>query len=142
MPTTTDPATLLADITHALTTIEATINAIDAEIKRLRVMGIFADTPRQVWEDKFGNDYLYLIFPSLPSGGYTGPNGKRKVYIGRQPNAVAKAEAMIARTNQVITLRHDFDNLITHRRRLLSDLMSAQLTAQRPPRLSGPIPYQ
>ncbi len=61
----------------------------------LDAAGMYPAVPTQDWQargaDPDDKRYLYLCFPADGDGGYTSPTGKRKVYIGVDPDKQAEA---------------------------------------------------
>jgi len=76
--------------------------------------GLYYHAPRQKWENRGSGRYLYLHFHSDGRGGYTGPDGKRKVYVGNDPDVVAEHMAMIQRGAQYRDARREVDHLSAH----------------------------
>lgn len=71
-----------------------------SQMEELQSAGMYYPLPRQDWQTNNGNEYLYLHFGSDGNGGYAGPGGKRKIYVGNKPEKVAEAEGMIERGAQ------------------------------------------
>lgn len=70
--------------------------AIRAEMQRLEADGMYDSVPTESWQTRNGvdNQYLYHLFGMDRDGGYTGPDGKRKVYVGCRPERIAQARAL------------------------------------------------
>ncbi len=71
----------LADIQNAMTPLE--------------LDGMYPAVPHFQWQDRNGDGkYLYLIFRQNHDGSYTGPNGKKKVYIGSNEDRIEEARRL------------------------------------------------
>ena len=70
--------------------------------------------PSEQWQDRNGSgQYLYLLFRLGPDGQYQGPDGKRKVYIGKDPDKIAEARRLAEnrrRWERVNRAAKDLDN--------------------------------
>lgn len=70
-----------ADLAQVLATLEAA--------------GMYPASPSEQWQDRNGSgQYLYMLFRLGPDGQYQGPDGKRKVYIGKDPERIAEARRL------------------------------------------------
>jgi hypothetical protein len=100
--------------------IEATLaglldtkDLINAERDRLVDLGVFDGIPIESWEQRgsVANQYLTLVFKSLPNGTHSGPNGKRKLYIGGDTSKIRNAQAKVRSTVQYRALCDRIDIL-------------------------------
>lgn len=105
LPDIKSPSVMLHEIGQALEDAREHLAVIEAEIRRLANEGIFAAVPRMSWEKRKGKEYLYLWFPRVSDAaagyGWTGPGGRQKVYVGRDPKNVARVRDMVERTRRV-----------------------------------------
>ena len=52
----------------------------------------YPQRPNFQWQDRGAeNKYLYLTFRQTDTGGYGGPDGRRKIYIGNNPEKIERA---------------------------------------------------
>ena len=58
---------------------------------QLGAAGMWPSVPTEDWSDLKG---LYMLFRSNRDGTYKGPDGKREVYIGKDPAAIAEARRL------------------------------------------------
>jgi len=84
--------------------------------------------PTESWQDRNGKGkYLYMLFSVDCSGsGYSGPGGKRKVYIGNKPDCIKKARQLAEnrrRYEKLQRARRELVNWITRRNRALRQQM-------------------
>lgn len=84
--------------------IHTGIEAAQAHLARLRQAmdaleeaGMYPAIPTEQWQGRNGSEpvYLYMIFRfDHRRGGYTGPDSKRKVYVGNKPARIAEARRL------------------------------------------------
>jgi len=99
------PSVMLDEIKGKLMEARRHLRAIDGEVNELTRLGVFEDVPRFDWQTKGGSEYLYLWFPrSKRQSGWSGPDGRHKLYIGRSPGKVQAAAEMTRRTRRVQAL--------------------------------------
>jgi hypothetical protein len=88
-----DPKIFLveANIRAAYETLTEIINAMDL----LQQAGMYPAVPHFQWQDRNGDGkYLYLIFRQKEDGSYSGPDGKRKLYIGANEDKQEEAKRL------------------------------------------------
>jgi len=70
--------------------------------------------PTESWQERGGRGkYLYMLFPSDKRGaGYSGPGGKRKVYVGNKPERIAAARQLAANRRRYEDLQRARRNLL------------------------------
>ncbi len=99
------PTVMLQEIIQTLADAREHLAELEAEIRSLISQGVFDAVPRLDWQTKNGREYLYLWFPrSRQHPGWTGPKGKAKMYVGREPVKVKNAKEWIERTRRAIEL--------------------------------------
>lgn len=72
-------------------------------------------------------DYLYMVFRTNGEGDYEGPGGKRKLYIGADPEKQAAARRLNVnrmRFDKLTRRRQDVSYWITGQRRTLNNLLT------------------
>lgn len=83
--------------------IQANIQAAEAKLAEVQnaldflvSTGMYPAQAKEQWQTRpnSSGQYLYMIFRSDGDGGYLGPNGKRKVYVGADPNSIAEAKRL------------------------------------------------
>jgi hypothetical protein len=63
----------------------------------LEQAGMYPAIPTEQWQDRDGKGkYLYMLFRQDGYGVYTGPDGKRKLYVGADPEKIAEARRLTA----------------------------------------------
>ena len=73
---------------------------IGRTMREIEQAGMYAGQPTEQWQDRNGKGrYLYMLFRtksyySRAHGQYEGPDGKRKLYIGNKPEAIAEARRL------------------------------------------------
>ncbi len=106
------PTVMLQEISQTLADAREHLAELETEIRNLISQGVFDAVPRLDWQTKNGREYLYLWFPrSRSKPGWTGPNGKAKVYVGRDPLKVKNAREWIDRTSRVLELTQTKEQL-------------------------------
>lgn len=72
----------LDDVTNALELLEA--------------VGMYPAEAREQWQTRPNSEgqYLYMLFRKNRHGEYEGPGGKRKVYVGADPEKIAEARRL------------------------------------------------
>jgi len=70
--------------------------AIDRAIAQVGEM--YPAIPTESWQERNGKGkYLYMLFSANRyGGGYSGPDGKRKLYIGNKPARIEAARRLAA----------------------------------------------
>lgn len=93
-----------------MTNLNATIAAIEANLEQAKArltdietameflhnQGMYPCAATEQWQTRPNgqSEYLYMIFSSDGNGGYQGPDGKRKIYVGADPERIAAAKRM------------------------------------------------
>jgi hypothetical protein len=86
------------------------LQRIEGAMALLEQVGMYPAVPHfQLQERNGSGEYLYLLFRQNHDGSYTGPGGKRKLYIGADPK------------------KQDEARLFTHRRETWEDLRTAKI---------------
>ena len=90
-------------IDDQLETIRAELTAAQQHLDILRITmskieqaGMYPAISTEQWQrrNRSRTKYLYMLFRRRPSGGYQGPGGKRKVYVGAKPDRIAEARRL------------------------------------------------
>lgn len=83
-------------ITANIEAAEAKLQEIDDTIDYLEAVGMYPSEGKEQWQTRpnSSGEYLYMIFRSDRNGGYKGPGGKRKIYVGTNPEAIAEARVL------------------------------------------------
>jgi len=99
------------DIWTHIQAAQSHLDAIQAEMTRLEQDGMYPAVPTEQWQNRDGKgNYLYHLFTMDHEGKYTGPEGKRKVYVGNKPDRIEAAR-------HLATNRARYESLAqTHRR--------------------------
>lgn len=64
-------------------------------LAQLEAAGMWPAVPSEQWQDRnSAGQYFYLLFRLGPDRAYQGPDGKRKVDIGRDPGKIAEARRL------------------------------------------------
>lgn len=100
--------------------VQENINAAAAHLRQiegamalLEQAGMYPAIPHfQLQERNGSGEYLYLLFRQNHNGSYTGPGGKRKLYIGADPK------------------KQDEARRLTHRREIWEELRAAKISLQ------------
>lgn len=80
----------LAGVTHHLHEILRAMNELEQA-------GMYPAIPTEQWQTRNGSgQYLYMLFRQDRYGVYTGPDGKRKLYVGADPEKIAEARRLVA----------------------------------------------
>jgi hypothetical protein len=128
-----------ATIAEILDRIRVAVSTIDADIAcRLESQasiadaGMYPSVPSEQWQDRNGaGRYLYMLFRQDGNGGYLGPDGQRKLYIGTKPAAVADARRLATNRSQWEALEHELRYLRVQRNRIESNLRAIVNQLQR-----------
>ncbi len=83
------------------------LTALRAQMERLEQEGMYPAIPSEQWQSRNGIEekrYLYMLFRKGSNGRYQGPDGKRKVYVGCNPERIAEARRLAAN-------RREYENL-------------------------------
>jgi hypothetical protein len=75
---------------------QAHLLEIEAAMATLEQAGIYPAVPHFQWQERNGNgsQYLFLLFRQNGDGTYSGPDGKRKIYIGSNEENIAEARRL------------------------------------------------
>lgn len=108
--------------------------AIRADITALESAGMYPAVPAEQWQTRPNgqSEYLYLIFKQDERGNYTGPGGKRKLYIGADQGKIDRARQMVAN-------RVRFEQLHQYSRDLKSHINNALREVEALDRQAGRI---
>lgn len=90
-------------IDQKITLVQANIRAaqdhlleITDAMTLLEQAGMYPAVPHFQWQDRNGDGkYLYLIFRQNGDGSHTGPDGKKKVYIGSNEDKIEEARRLV-----------------------------------------------
>jgi hypothetical protein len=89
----------LAGAAHRLHEISQVMNGLEQT-------GMYPAIPTEQWQDRDGKGkYLYMLFRQDRNGVYTGPDGKRKLYVGTDPEKIAEAHRLAANRRRWEELR-------------------------------------
>jgi hypothetical protein len=78
-------------------TAQKHLHHIHLLMERLEQTGMYPAIPTEQWQDRDGKGkYLYMLFRQDGNGQYTGPEGKRKVYVGSPDQKIKEAQQMAA----------------------------------------------
>jgi len=84
----------------------------DIEAAIAQVGEMYPAIPAESWQDRNGKGrYLYMLFPSNGNGAYTGPDGKRKLYVGNKPERIEAARRLAANRRRYEELQRARRNL-------------------------------
>jgi DNA repair exonuclease SbcCD ATPase subunit len=91
------PRADLIEIQEGIKAAEAHLETLNQAMTRLEDAGMYPAVPTEQWQSR--NDsppiYLYMIFRfDHRRGGYAGPAGKRKVYVGNKEERIAEARRL------------------------------------------------
>lgn len=77
------------------------LGSLRVAMRELEQQGMYPSVPSESWEAKSKSgekDYLYMLFKTRSDGqGHAGPDGARRIAIGRDAEKIAEARAMAAR---------------------------------------------
>jgi len=108
---------LIARIEEGLARAYARKAKLEEEIAHLQREGIFNPIPTTSWETREGKGrYLRLVFPTGPDGG------RRRVYVGADPQKVQGALDKIARSRRHEQLQCDLAALSSRLSQVLGSL--------------------
>lgn len=82
------------------------LEQIEAAMTLVETAGMYPAVPHFQWQrrEELGEArYLYLVFRQNGNGGYMGPDGKKKVYIGADPSKIEEAKRLVCNRE-----RHDW----------------------------------
>lgn len=87
---------------------------IEAAMALLERAGMYPAVPHFQWQSRPGSEgrYLYCIFRQNGDGSYTGPDGKKKLYIGTN-------EANINEARRLTNNRAEWERFREHKLQLL-----------------------
>ncbi len=74
------------------------LRGLKEEMEGLEKSGMYPAVPTEQWQSRNGSGrrYLYMLFRySRAMGGYSGPGGKRKVYVGCKEERIAEARRLV-----------------------------------------------
>lgn len=87
------------------------IESIETSISAIGEM--YPAIPTESWQDRNGTGkYLYMLFSGNRHGGYSGPGGKRKLYVGNKPDRITEARRLAANRRRYDELQRARRNLI------------------------------
>jgi hypothetical protein len=86
----------LSAAVHSYDAARAHLAQLKDALLALEDAGMYPSLPSETWDTRRGKptQYLYMLFPFIPGGGYRGPNGKRKLYVGCKPHRIAEARRL------------------------------------------------
>lgn len=76
----------------------ARLDGMREQMEGLEKAGMYPAVPTEQWQARNGsaNRYLYMLFRySVVMGGYSGPDGKRKVYVGCKDERILEARRLV-----------------------------------------------
>lgn len=91
------------DLNHTLQQIRANmaqaeqkLEEIKAAMGRLEQAGMYPAIAHEQWQTRPNSqgEYLYMTFRKNGDGSYKGPDGRRKVYVGADPEQIAEARRL------------------------------------------------
>lgn len=84
---------ILGQIAHRLNDLDKVATGLKQQLADLRSDGVYDAEPTPSWEQRNGNGrYLRLVFPTEDAGG------RRRTYIGNDPDKIARTLACVERT--------------------------------------------
>lgn len=94
------------------------LEVICQEMVRLEQAEMYPSVPHEQWQARDGGEakYLYMLFHQSRDGQYEGPEGKRKLYVGCDPERIKEARRLAKnrrRYNQLDRLSHNLQSWIT-----------------------------
>lgn len=103
---------------------------IDLELANIEASGMYPAVANEQWQQRPNGqaDYLYMVFRANGDGSHAGPEGKRKLYIGADPEKQAAARRLNVNRmlfDKLTRRRQDVSYWITGQRRTLSNLVTA-----------------
>lgn len=85
---------------------------IEQSMRLLKLAGMYDSEPHFQWQSRNDNGrYLYLIFRQNADGSYSGPDGKRKVYIGCNESNIAEATRLTQNYKAYCSLQNKANEL-------------------------------
>lgn len=75
----------------------AHLAALEQALAALEAAGMYPSVPSEQWQSRNGGEatYLYMLFRwDNQRGGYAGPGGKQKAYVGNKPERIAEARRL------------------------------------------------
>ena len=107
----------------------------------LEQAGMFPALPHFQWQDR-GSDgrYLYLIFRQNGDGSHTGPDGKKKVYIGANQDKIEEAKRLVKNREMWEELQFQKTDLTRWIRMCESKLLTLQRDADSLLKFSNEFP--
>lgn len=116
-------------IESALDEAGARLYGMGEEMEHLEVEGMYCAVPSEQWQGRNGSSrkYLYMLFRYSYDvggvGGFQGPDGKRKVYVGCKEERIREARGLAKNRVKWEGLQRDSQGLERWIERMRSDLM-------------------
>jgi hypothetical protein len=92
--------TLKEELDHIYKQIELArlhVAQIEEAMFALKAAGMYPSVPTEQWQSRNGGEanYLYMLFRwDNLQGGYSGPQGKQKIYVGNKPERIEEARRL------------------------------------------------
>ncbi len=104
---------LFDELRAGIERLEARERELAIRVAYLREIGVYDCMPRMEHERRgiHGAEYCRLVFPASAGGGYRGPAGIQKLYVGSDPGRVLDAQRWIARTFECETLDCELESV-------------------------------
>ena len=108
-----------------------------AEMDRLEQAGMYPAIPSENWQTRNGSgQYLYMVFQrDRKTGQYQGPNGSRKVYVGKDPAKIEQARQMARNRQEWERLEQDARRLRLWVNEFVADMSYRANKAENYPRV-------
>jgi len=115
----------LSAAVHSYDAAKSHLAQLKDALLALEDAGMYPSLPTETWTTRRGKptQYLYMLFEFIPGGGYRGPNGKRKLYVGNKPHRIAEARRLAENRRRYDSLKRK-ENALTFW--LRAKLLSAQ----------------
>ncbi len=86
----------LETIREQLQAAQDHLEVVCTDMVRLEQAGMYPSVPHEQWQGRDGGDakYLYMLFRQGRDGQYEGPEGKRKLYVGCDPERITEARRL------------------------------------------------
>ncbi len=97
---------LFHTIHNSLDAAEQNLYAIQDEMERLERHGMYPPVPTEQWQARNGGEktYLYMLFTlDWATGEYSGPDSKRRIYVGSKPARIQQARRRNGHRSEILT---------------------------------------
>jgi hypothetical protein len=102
----------LETINESLAAARAYHASIQVAMDEIQKVGMYPAVPSEQWQRHEGKgQYLYMLFRMNPDGTYQGPDGKRKVSIGADPDKIDDAQRLAENRRRWERLQWDLEHL-------------------------------